>query len=98
MTKPYTGVTQVRKFVALASALSLVFLLSALPANAQTYPQAVDRTAVTLTYWPSGGATSSFSGAVSYQFGPAPWDLLAASGPVPAAAPTRFPLVGRIPR
>ena len=97
MTKPYTGVTQVRKFVALASALSLVCLLSALPANAQTYPQAVDRTAVTLTYWPSalGGTTSAFSGAVSYQFGPGPWDLLASYRSGPAAGATQFTFGGR---
>jgi len=95
MTKPYTGVTQVRKFVALASALSLVLLLSALPANAQTYPQAVDRTAVTLTYWPSGGATSAFSGAVSYQFGPGPWDVLASYRSGPATGATQFTFGGR---
>lgn len=82
-----------RKFVALASALSLICLLSALPASAQVYPQAIDRSSVTLTYWPLG-ASSAFSGAVSYQFGPGPWDLLASYQSGPAGA-TQFTFGGR---
>ena len=74
MTKPYTGVTLVRKLTALAAAIALVFALSAGPAKAQTVatpPVVIDRTAVTLTYMPIGG-TTTWNAAVSYQFGPGP--------------------------
>ncbi len=70
-----------KKILALATALTVVLLLSVGPAAAQslaTPPVVVDRSAVTLTYQPSfqvSGA-STFDIAVSYQFGPGPWDLL----------------------
>lgn len=70
--KHFTGVTHVRKLVALAGALTLVVALSALPANAQV---PVERTAVLLTYQPLGAGTSTFTAGLSYAFGPR-WDLL----------------------
>jgi hypothetical protein len=92
----------VKKILALATALTVVLLLSVGPAAAQTVatpPVVVDRTAVTLTYQPSSlvlGA-STFDVAVSYQFGPGPWDLLlnyvSPSGFV--TNPTAFRIGGR---
>ncbi len=82
-----------KKILALAAALALVFTFSVRPAAAQTYPTVVDRTAVTLTYWPFGG-TSAFDGAVSYQFGPT-WDLLAGYRSGPAAGTSLFTFGGR---
>ncbi len=73
-------------------------MLSARPANAQsilTPPVVVDRTAVTLTYQPVGG-TSTFDAAISYQFGPGPWDLLFSYvSPSAAGAATAFRVGGR---
>jgi len=80
----------VRKFVALAAALALVFLLSALPANAQVV---VDRTAIALTYSPTGVGTSSFTASVSYRFDPT-WDLLVGYTSFTPAA-TTFAFGGR---
>ncbi len=82
-----------RKLLALATALTLVLLLSVGQANAQTYPVVVDRTAVTLTYMPFGGL-SSFSGAVSYQFN-ANWDALVSYRSGPGTGFTQFSLGGR---
>ncbi len=79
-----------RKFVALAAALALVFLLSARPAVAQVV---VERTAVTLTYQPLGVGTSAFTAAVSYAFGPQ-WDLLVSTSSVSGGAST-FSFGGR---
>ncbi len=73
-----------RKLVALASALTLVVALSALPAQAQTV---VDRTAISLTYTPLGPGASAFTGAVSYAFGPS-WDLLVSYTSVSGGATT----------
>ncbi len=80
-----------KKLLALATALTVVLLLSVGPAAAQsqnTAPVVVDRNAVTLTYQPSfqvSGA-STLDIAVSYQFGPGPWDLL-----VSYISPSGFP-------
>lgn len=79
--------------------MALAFVLSARPANAQsilTPPVVVDRTAVTLTYAPIIGGTSTFDAAVSYQFGPGPWDLLVSYvSPSAAGAATGFRVGGR---
>jgi len=81
----------VKKLLALATALTVVLLLSVGPAAAQsqnTPPVVVNRNAVTLTYQPSfqvSGA-STLDVAVSYQFGPGPWDLL-----VSYISPSGFP-------
>ncbi len=82
-----------KKILAFAAALALVFTFSVRPAAAQTYPTVVDRTAVTLTYWPFGG-TSAFDAAVSYQFGPT-WDLLVGYRSGPAAGTSLFTFGGR---
>ena len=81
-----------KKLLALATALTVVLLLSVGPAAAQTYPTAIDRNSVVLTYWPLGG-TSAVSAGVSYQFNPQ-WDALLSyrSGPTPT---TQFTLGGR---
>jgi hypothetical protein len=88
-----------RKLFGLAVVLTLVFTLSAPPANAQTLitpPVVVDRNAVTLTYQPTGGA-STLDIAVSYRLGPGPWDLLLSytSPSGFAANPTAFRIGGR---
>src|SRR5438309_10909334 len=77
MTKPYTGVTRVRKLVVLFAALALVFAFSVPPAEAnhQIPPVVVDRTAFTLVYGPAGAGTSTFAGALSWRFDRT-WDLL----------------------
>ena len=95
MTKPYTGVTSVTKPIAIAAAVALVFMLSAGPANAQTTatpPVVVDRTAVTLTYTPTG-ATTTTNAAVSWRFDPK-WDLLLSYTSAPAGL-TAFRFGGR---
>ena len=95
MTKPYTGVTSVTKPIAIAAAVALVFMLSAGPANAQTTatpPVVVDRTAVTLTYTPTG-ATTTTNAAVSWRFDPK-WDLLLSYVSAPAGL-TAFRFGGR---
>ncbi len=85
-----------KKLLALATALTVVLLLSVGPAAAQsilTPPVVVDRTAVTLTYQPLPGAAggSTFDIAVSYQLGPGPWDLLINNiGPSTGATGFRF--------
>ena len=81
-----------KKLLVLATALTVVLLLSVGPAMAQYHPVVVDRTAFTLTYTPVG-ATSATTFAVSYAFGPT-WDLLASSTSGPAAA-TNFRFGGR---
>jgi hypothetical protein len=85
--------TYMRKLFGLAVALALVCMLSG-PANAQsllTPPVVVDRTAVTLTYEPTGAGASTFDIALSYQFGPGPWDILVSSiGPSAGATGFRF--------
>jgi hypothetical protein len=85
----------VKKLLALATALTVVLLLSVEPAAAQTYPIGVDRNSVTLTYWPSG-ATSGTAVGLSYQFNPQ-WDGLLGyrSGPGGPPTPTLFTLGGR---
>ncbi len=91
-----------KKILALATALTVVLLLSVGPAAAQslnTPPVVVDRNAVTLTYQPSffvSGA-STLDVALSYQFGPGPWDLLVSyiSPSGFAANPTAFRVGGR---
>jgi hypothetical protein len=85
----------VKKLLALATALTVVLLLSVGPAAAQTYPTAVDRNSVTLTYWPFGGTSGTAAG-LSYQFNPQ-WDLLVGyrSGPGGPPTPTLFTFGGR---
>jgi hypothetical protein len=85
----------VKKLLALATALTVVLLLSVGPASAQTYPIGVDRNSVTLTYWPFGGTSGTAVG-VSYQFNPQ-WDGLLSyrSGPGGPPTPTQFTLGGR---
>ena len=86
-----------KKILALATALTVVLLLSVGPAAAQTLatpPVVVDRTAVTLTYQPVAGGGSTFDIAVSYQLGPGPWDLLV-SDIAPSAGATGFRFGGR---
>ncbi len=87
------GVTEMRKLLALATALTLVLLLSVRPAMAQYHPVVVDRTAFTFTYTPTG-ATSVTTFAVSYAFGPT-WDLLASSTSGAAATVNAFRVGGR---
>jgi hypothetical protein len=81
-----------RKLLALATALTLVLLLSVQPAMAQYHPVVPDRTAFTFTFTPIGGSSIT-SFAVSYAFGPT-WDALLSttSGPVatPGANNSRF--------
>lgn len=95
-----------RKLVAPAVALTVVFMLSAPPANAQslvTPPVVVDRTAVTLTYQPNAvlgipGGQSTFDVAVSWQLSSnSPWDVLVSyiSPSGFAANPTAFRIGGR---
>jgi len=90
----------VKKLLALATALTVVLLLSVGPAAAQTYPIAVDRNSVTLTYWPIGvgvlAGTSGTAAGLSYQFNPQ-WDLLVGyrSGPGGPPTPTLFTFGGR---
>ncbi len=91
-----------KKLLALATALTVVLLLSVGPAAAQslnTPPVVVDRNAVTLTYQPSffTSGASTFDVAVSYQFGPGPWDLLVSyiSPSGFATNPTAFRVGGR---
>jgi len=92
----------VKKILALATALTVVLLLSVGPAAAQslaTPPVVVDRTAVTLTYQPGAvlgvpTGASTFDVAVSYQFGPGPWDLLV-NYIGPSAGATGFRFGGR---
>ncbi len=71
-----------------------MLLLSVGPAAAQTYPTAIDRTSVTLTYWPFGGTSATAAG-LSYQFNPQ-WDALVGyrSGGLVAGA-TLFTFGGR---
>jgi len=85
----------VKKLLALATALTIVLLLSVGPAAAQTYPIAVDRNSVTLTYWPTG-ATSGTAAGLSYQFNPQ-WDAIVGyrSGPGGPPTPTLFTFGGR---
>ncbi len=88
-----------KKLLALATALTVVLLLSVGPAAAQTYPIAVDRNSVTLTYWPIGifgvpTGTSATSAGISYQFNPQ-WDALIGYRSGPAAAASLFTLGGR---
>jgi hypothetical protein len=84
----------VKKLLALATALTVVLLLSVGPAAAQsilTPPVVVDRTAVTLTYQPTLAGASTFDIAVSYQLGPGPWDILVNNiGPSAGATGVRF--------
>jgi hypothetical protein len=82
-----------RKFLALVSALAVVLLLSVGPVAAQTYPVAIDRNGVTITYWPTGG-TSAFDVGVSYRFNPQ-WDALVGYRSGPAAGTSLFTLGGR---
>ncbi len=88
-----------KKLLALATALTVVLLLSVGPVAAQTYPIAVDRNSVTLTYWPLGvfgvpTGTSGTSAGVSYQLNPQ-WDALLAYRSGPAAGTSLFTLGGR---
>jgi hypothetical protein len=83
----------VKKLLALATALTVVLLLSVGPAAAQTYPMAIDRNSVLLTYWPTGGTSATAAG-VSYQFNPQ-WDLLVGYRSGPAAGTTLFTFGGR---
>jgi len=85
MTKPYTGVTLVRKLTALAAAIALVFALSAGPAKAQT---------ITLTYTPITGGTTNWSGALSYQYSPT-WDVLVSFISPPTGLASAFRVGGR---
>jgi hypothetical protein len=88
----------VKKLLALATALTVVLLLSVGPAAAQTYPIAVDRNSVTLTYWPIGvgalAGTSGTAAGLSYQFNPQ-WDALVGYRSGPAAGTTLFTFGGR---
>jgi hypothetical protein len=83
----------VKKLLALATALTVVLLLSVGPAAAQTYPIAVDRNSVTLTYWPTGGTSATAAG-LSYQFNPQ-WDALVGYRSGPGAGVTLFTFGGR---
>lgn len=82
-----------KKLLALATALTVVLLLSVGPAAAQTYPIAVDRNSVMLTYWPIGGTSATAVG-LSYQFNPQ-WDALVGYRSGPAAGATLFTFGGR---
>ncbi len=82
-----------KKLLALATALTVVLLLSVGPAAAQTYPIAVDRNSVTLTYWPLGGTSATAAG-LSYQFNPQ-WDALVGYRSGPGAGVTLFTFGGR---
>ncbi len=82
-----------KKILALATALTVVLLLSVGPAAAQTYPTSIDRNSVTLTYWPFG-ATSATAVGLSYQFNPQ-WDLLVGYRSGPAAGFTQLTFGGR---
>jgi len=85
-----------RKLVALVGAIALVFVLSVGPATAQTIetpPVVVDRTAVTLTYLPTGGFTT-WNAAISYQFGPT-WDALVSFLSPPTGGVSAFRVGGR---
>jgi hypothetical protein len=84
----------VKKILALATALTVVLLLSVGPVAAQTYPTAIDRNSVVLTYWPIPGGTSAVSAGVSYQFNPQ-WDALLSYRSGPVAGTTQFTLGGR---
>lgn len=81
-----------KKVLALATALSVVLLLSVGPVAAQTYPAAIDRNGITITYWPLGG-TSAVAAGLSYRFNPQ-WDAIVGyrSGPTPT---TLFTVGGR---
>src|SRR5205809_5715115 len=96
MTKPYTGVTLVRKLTALAAAIALVFALSAGPAKAQTIatpPVVIDRTAVTLTYMPTGGKTT-WHAALRYLYS-LPWGVLVCFISPPNGLACEFRVGGR---
>lgn len=82
-----------KKILALATALTVVLLLSVGPVAAQTYPTGIDRTSVTLTYWPTG-ATSATAAGLSYQFNPQ-WDALVGYRSGPGAGVTLFTFGGR---
>ncbi len=82
-----------KKLLALATAVTVVLLLSVVPAAAQTYPTAIDRNSVMLTYWPTG-ATSAFAVGLSYQFNPQ-WDALVGYRSGPGAGVTLFTFGGR---
>ncbi|TMJ06926.1 MAG: hypothetical protein E6G99_08380 [Bacillati bacterium ANGP1] len=85
-----------RKLTALAAAIALVFALSAGPAKAQTIatpPVVIDRTAVTLTYMPTGG-TTTWNAALSYQYSPT-WDVLVSFISPPTGLPSAFRVGGR---
>jgi len=84
----------VKKLLALATALTVLLLLSVGPAAAQTYPIAVDRNSVTLTYWPIAGGTSATAAGLSYQFNPQ-WDALVGYRSGPGAGATLFTFGGR---
>ena len=82
-----------KNVVALSASLLLVLLLSPSPALAQVQdapPTVVDRSAVTITYLPSGVGTSVTGFAVSWRFDRT-WDLLlSSSSATPAATATRY--------
>jgi len=84
----------VKKLLALATALTVVLLLSVGPAAAQTYPTAVDRNSVILTFWPTGAAGSGTAAGLSYQFNPQ-WDALVGYRSGPGAGVTLFTFGGR---
>ncbi len=73
--------------------MTVVLLLSVVPAAAQTYPTAIDRNSVMLTYWPTG-ATSAFAVGLSYQFNPQ-WDALFSYRSGPGTGVSQFTLGGR---
>ena len=85
-----------RKLVTLVAAIALVFVLTAGPATAQsvlTPPVIIDRTAVALTYLPTGGTTTLNFG-VSYQLNPQ-WDAVVSFFSPAAPAATAFRVAGR---
>ncbi len=83
-----------KKLLALATALTVVLLLSVGPAAAQTYPIAVDRNSITLTYWPVGAGGSATGVGLSYQFNPQ-WDAIVGYRSGAAAGFTQFTFGGR---
>jgi hypothetical protein len=77
-----------KKIVALSAILGLLLILPARPAEAQV--TLVDRSALSVTYQPTGVSTSNFNIALSYRFNPT-WDLLASSrSTTPAGTETRY--------
>ncbi len=83
-----------KNLLALATAVTVVLLLSVVPAAAQTYPTAIDRNSVMLTYWPTGATGSAFAVGLSYQFNPQ-WDALFSYRSGPGTGVSQFTLGGR---